>query len=93
MDKMEQIANVLHDGWWDYQVKKGRELGPQKDSKTHPHMVPWSALDEESRNQDRFIAAAILIDYAGGNLPLDINRVAKVIHEAWVHWGTRSRGI
>ena len=84
MDKLEQIADALHQGWLEYQRRAGRALGPERTPKTQPHKLPWSDLDEESRNQDRFIAAVLLADWIRGALAKD--DLPRAIHETWMLW-------
>ena len=83
MDRLEQIAEALHDGWWDYRKRKGWILGPRSNvHKQHPHMAPWWQLNNEAQNQDRFIAAIILwhwLNTGRGVTP-------KMIHETWRKW-------
>src|ERR1041385_3154040 len=82
MDRVEQIAAALHDGWWEYQLLQKRILGPNRTKLTHPHLVPFSALDDEARNQDRFQAAVHLKNWMETG-----NEVTpKDIHDAWRLW-------
>lgn len=84
-DRMEQLAEALHDGWWQFHRDQGWTLGPERDRerKIHPHLVAWSALDDSSRNQDRFEAAVLL-----GRWSSDQSwRVTPTeLHEAWRSW-------
>lgn len=83
MDRLEQIAMALHDGWWDDKQASGWKLGPRSTiRKTHPHMVPWSQLAESDKNQDRFIAAAIL--YRWRKTGKEAN--PRLIHDLWRWW-------
>jgi len=84
MDKLEQIAEQIHEGWRDHEARRGRVFGSDRTDKTHPHMVPWSQLDDESRSQDRFIAAVVLHDWSRGNLTAE--QLPRAIHEAWRQW-------
>jgi hypothetical protein len=80
---MEQIAMAIHDGWWAYQINGGYKLGPREErGRTHPHMLPWHQLDEESKNQDRFIAAILLAAWVDKGKSVTPDR----IHEAWRVW-------
>lgn len=81
---LEQVASQIHDGWRIYKQAKGVVFGPDRTASTHPHLVDWSQLDEDSRNQDRFIASVIVRDWirsalSPGDLP-------AAIHNAWVEW-------
>jgi hypothetical protein len=82
MDRVEQIAKAIHDGWWVHQLDRGVQLGPRTEMRTsHPHMLPWSALDDEAKNQDRFMASIILAEWMAGT-PI----TCQMIHEAWRVW-------
>lgn len=82
MDRVEQIARAIHDGWWDHMLDNGYQLGPRTGyGKRHPHMLPWGSLDDESKNQDRFIASLILSEWMAGT-PI----TCQMIHEAWRVW-------
>ena len=84
MDRLEQVAKELHDAWREHQSQQGRVLGPERTARTHPHLVPWSQLDRESQNQDRFIAAVILDGSMRGSLTSD--QLPRAIHDAWCRW-------
>jgi hypothetical protein len=71
MDKLEPIAEKLHEAWMEYQTKYGRVFGPERTPTTHPHMLPWDQLDGPSQNQDRFIAAVVLDEWARGRLAVE----------------------
>jgi nucleoside 2-deoxyribosyltransferase len=86
---LEAVAELLHQGWMDFKRRQGVAFGPERSSTTHPHFVDWSSLDNDSKNQDRFIASAILRDWARGALsPGDL---PAAIHNAWAEW-SRLRG-
>jgi len=68
----------------EYKRRQGVGYGPERTSATHPHYVDWRELDNESQNQDRFIASAILRDWIRGALSLSDLRAA--IHNAWAEW-------
>jgi hypothetical protein len=83
MDRIEQIATVLHDAWWEYQIKVNKKtLSPYRSDTTHPHLVPFSALDVEAQNQDRFQAAIHLKKWMDTGTEI----TAKDIHDAWRLW-------
>lgn len=84
MDKLEQVAEALHEGWREYQLRRGRIYGPNRTAGTHPHLVDWAGLDTESRNQDRFIAALLLRLWADRVLAATL--LPAAIHDAWVTW-------
>jgi cation transport regulator ChaB len=84
MDKLELVAQALHEGWRSYHVATGRRYGPVRSATTHPHLVAWSSLDTESQNQDRFIAALLLRDWAEGRLAP--GQLPAAIHDAWTCW-------
>lgn len=79
---MEQIAQAIHDGWWEYQLDRGINLGPRNEIMSrHPHMLPWSALDDEAKNQDRFIASLVIAEYMASD-----SFTCETLHEAWRVW-------
>jgi hypothetical protein len=65
---------------------EGGRMRVVRTRETHPHMVPWSQLDAGSQNQDRFVAAVVLDEWARGLLTRD--RLPAAIHEAWCRWVT-----
>jgi hypothetical protein len=89
MDWLELIAATLHDEWARFQLAQGRVHGATRSAKTHPHLVVWTDLDEESRNQDRFIAALVVGGWMAGEVTPD--RVPEAIHDAWVAWERAQR--
>lgn len=50
-----------HQAWWDYKVKEGWAYGPSKDAtlKTHPCMVPYSALGPFAKSKDAVFQAIV----------------------------------
>jgi len=84
MDKLEKVAEQIHEGWREYQTQLGRVFGPERNDRTHPHMIPWSQLDNESQNQDRFIAAIVLDEWSRGRLTCD--QLPRAIHDTWSRW-------
>jgi hypothetical protein len=81
--RIEQLAETLHDGWWEYNVMHGFRLGPRnRDRRTHPHMVPWESLGAESHRQDRFQAELLLKKWETGITEFS----AEDIHNAWMEW-------
>lgn len=83
-DRVETVAQCLHDEWWKYKSEEGFVLGPTRDSakKTHPHLVPWTALSTEEQNQDRFIASQLLAKHFIEGRPV----TPQSIHDAWCLW-------
>jgi len=79
--ELESIARLLHQGWVMYKTQQGVVFGPDRSEATHPHIVDWEELDEESRNQDRFTAATILRDWTIG--VLGIEDFPAAIHNGW----------
>lgn len=49
----------LHDDWVDAYKMMGWTYGPERDreSKTHPDMVPWSDLEPKERDKDAVFVA------------------------------------
>lgn len=95
MDKLDKLAEELHNGWWKFQLSHGLKLGPDKiDERTkpaqpkknwmHPHMSAWSGKCTTDKNQDRYEAAIILHNWFAGNLTKE--SLAKMIHESWREW-------
>lgn len=93
MDRLDQLAEILHNGWWKYQVDLGIKLGPDKiddrnepDSTkwTHPHLTSWSSKATAEKNQDRFEAALILNAWFRGTLTTE--NLPELIHESWREW-------
>ena len=91
MDIIEQVAAALHEGWLCYYDAQGYKFGPVSDrtAKKHAHFIPWSALDEEAKNQDRFQATVLLLAWKAGDIS-EIN-LPKQIHEVWRKWEQISR--
>ncbi len=84
MDRLDQLATALHDGWWSYKINAGYTLGPRQErgrGRMHPHMMPWHQLDESAKNQDRFIAALVLKRWLAGE---EVTMIT--LHEAWRAW-------
>lgn len=84
MDKLERVAQELHEGWREYKSERRWVYGPTRTSNTHPHLIAWHQLDNESQNQDRFIAAILLREFADGNLTSEI--LPAAIHDGWTLW-------
>jgi hypothetical protein len=82
MDRVELIAQELHDGWWEFKLAEGTSLGPRNLKGKHPHMVPWESLGDESRNQDRFQASLLLHNWLATGKEVK----PEEIHQAWVLW-------
>lgn len=90
VDRMEQIAEALHNGWWSHTARlPGMRLGPRDDGgDAHPHLAPWSAKDDGGRNQDRFQAAVLL----SRRVATFHDVTPEEIHEAWRLWVDLHRG-
>jgi len=95
---IDRIAEALHDGWWAAHRDAGHTLGPERnrEKKTHPHLVPWSACGLENNNQDRFMAA-LIIEYlrtrereAPGYRPTD-EELGEQIHNAFAEYAAVER--
>ena len=84
MDRLEEVAAALHEGWLEFQRSHGKIYGPLRTCTTHPHIIAWEELDDESRNQDRFIAAVLLRDWFEGRLSRQ--GLAAAIHDTWARW-------
>ena len=81
---LETLASLLHQGWMEFKRRQGVVFGPERSPSTHPHLVVWSKLDNDSQNQDRFIASIVLRDWGRGALsPADL---PAAIHNAWAEW-------
>jgi len=54
-DEVERLARLEHDRWVDERRRAGWRPGPAKDvdRKISPYLVPWEALTEPVRDQDR----------------------------------------
>lgn len=54
-DEVERLARMEHDRWVDERRRAGWRPGPVKDveRKISPYLVPWEALTEPVRDQDR----------------------------------------
>jgi len=54
-DEVERLARMEHDRWVDERRRAGWRPGPAKDvdRKISPYLVPWEALTEPVRDQDR----------------------------------------
>ncbi len=81
---IETIAALLHQGWMELKRRQGVVLGPERTPATHPHMVEWAQLDNDSRNQDRFIASVVARDWGRG--VLSAADLPAAIHNAWAEW-------
>lgn len=57
-----QCPEDSHRSWLDHKVREGWTWGRLKDpgAKTHPNMVPWSALDERERVKDALFFACVM---------------------------------
>jgi hypothetical protein len=88
----ERVAEAIHDGWWIAMQARGYSLGPRdRENRTHPHLLPWSACGPDNNNQDRF-EAALVLHYLHGREGTDPSvrptddEVAAQIHDAWVEY-------
>jgi hypothetical protein len=84
IDRLDQIAMALHDGWWQFKSDDGWTLGSRDDDhKKHPHCIAFASLpEEENRNQDRFQAAYLLQKWFASKQPIK----PQDIHNAWQLW-------
>jgi hypothetical protein len=57
----ELLAELEHERWMKEKLDNGYSRGPERDEerRTHPDLVPWSDLPEESRQYDRDTVTAI----------------------------------
>lgn len=78
---LEDVARLIHQGWTQYQIQRGMVYGLERTETTHPHLVEWNELDDESKNQDRFIAAVLIQDWVQNKLAPEDLHIA--IHNAW----------
>jgi hypothetical protein len=55
--EVETVAEMEHDRWMKGKRDHGYVYGPVRDDEastpTHPHLLPWSELDESARDKDR----------------------------------------
>jgi hypothetical protein len=60
-EQIEQLSELEHERWVRHRQHDGWVLGTTKDSekKLTPHLVPWSDLDEATRETDREFVRAI----------------------------------
>lgn len=49
---LEQVAEAVHNAWWDEAKKQGRE--------NHPDMIPYNELAENVKEYDRTTAKAVI---------------------------------
>ena len=58
-DEIETLARIEHDRWTADRTARGWTRGPRNDEgRTHPDLVPWEELSEESRAIDRALVRA-----------------------------------
>jgi len=79
---MDEIAETLHNVWWSIAIENGHTLGPRdRETKHHPHLIPWSAKSEQERTQDRYQAVRVMAKFRSEpGATADV--IAKVIHDA-----------
>ena len=83
-EPLEIIAECVHDGWWMSKQRFDYSYGPRdRQSRTHPHMLPWLACGYENNEQDRRIAAHIM-KYLQDHPSVTRDLLAAEIHYAWV---------
>lgn len=59
-DAVEPVARTEHERWLQSKLAGGWTVGPRSDADcTHPDMVPWEALDEDTKEKDRVRIRAI----------------------------------
>lgn len=83
-DLLELVAQGIHNGWCEYKKQQGVVWGEERTETTHPHLIEWNKLDNESQNQDRFIAARILEKWLDGTI--HNGSLPEAIHNSWVTW-------
>lgn len=83
-DKLERVAQAVHEGWREYQLARGRVYGSERTASTHPHLVAWAELEAEAQNQDKFIAALLLRLWIEKRLQR--SSLPAAIHDSWVVW-------
>jgi len=68
--ELEQLAELEHERWCHERLRQGWRQGPVRDytTKTHPDLIPWSALAEDRRQVDRDHVQAIPELLAAGGL-------------------------
>ena len=59
---IERLAGALHDVWAKQRIDQGWTYGPVRDdaARTHPDLIPYSALSEEEKEYDRQAAIQTL---------------------------------
>jgi hypothetical protein len=64
--EVESLAQLEHEHYWNYMIKKGWKYGPIKDPvlKTNPTLVPWDELKTEEKDKDRHAIRSIPRLYA-----------------------------
>ena len=55
-DWVEVIAEKMHEVWMDLCIEREGEQKAQE----HRHFKPWSELNVDAMNQDRFVASLML---------------------------------
>ena len=67
--EMETLARLEHERWMRVKAEQGWTWGARRDdaAKRSPHMKPWAALDESTRDKDRDAIRLIpsLVEMAG----------------------------
>lgn len=58
LELREAIAENAHDVWANARIKEGWSYGPERDetNKTHPDLIPYSALPDSEKEYDRLMA-------------------------------------
>lgn len=51
-EKLEKIAELVHNAWWNEKIKQGVT--------DHPDMIPYAELDENVKEYDRVTARAVM---------------------------------
>jgi hypothetical protein len=53
---IERLAEIEHQRYWTAKLLDGWRLGPRDNvARTHPDLVPWSALTEQAKEKDRIM--------------------------------------
>jgi voltage-gated potassium channel Kch len=60
LEIVEEMAKIEHKRWFDQKLKQGYTFAPgPKTNKTHPDLVPWENLPQESKEKDRNIVRGL----------------------------------
>jgi hypothetical protein len=83
--EIEVLAELEHMRWCEEKRRSGFHLGPRREGKAHPDLVPWASLNEEGRRKDRnaVLVWPAILARAGYRLVRSRYReeLAELIHE------------